>query len=273
MAYHVAPLGLRTWGGAPGTMSSPHLHADVEINLISSGSLDYLIGGRALRVEPGCLTVFWAAIPHQIVAVRGVARMWWVTVGLRELLSWRLPPALVEALFAGEAVVAGADEADRLHCERWYVEWERGEAWRAQIGAEVAVRLGRLALEWGARRPPRDGRGSDAHGAILARVARHVAEHYLEPIGVADIARAAGVHPKYLSAAFSRASGMGVQHYLTRMRLGHAQHLLRATRRSVTDIALGSGFGSLNAFYSAFRRHVGQPPERFRAGEPTRSGL
>jgi AraC-like DNA-binding protein len=268
-------LGLRAWTGQPHVMGDAHLHADVELNLVPAGRADYLLAGRPLRLDPGRLYAFWGAIPHQLTALAGVKRLCWVTVGLREMLAWRLPQAFTAALLAGEVVVGGGDDGplDAILMDRWAADWARGGAWRGQCGAEVATRLRRMALTWGEGRRGDTRDASDLHAPILVRVARVVTERLHEAVGVTEIAATVGVHPKYLATAFKRAAGMGVHEYLTRMRLGHAQHLLRTSQRSVTDIALGSGFGSLNAFYTAFRKHVGLAPERWRAGEPARFGF
>ena len=48
-------------------MSRSDRHNEIEINLLRSGSLTYLLGGRRTTIPVGRLAAFWAAIPHQIV--------------------------------------------------------------------------------------------------------------------------------------------------------------------------------------------------------------
>lgn len=270
MVDAIDPLGLRSWVGVPSPMARAHLHADVELNFALAGRAEYLLGGVRTVVPPMRLAALWAAIPHQLVAAPGVRRMYWLTVPLERVLAWRLPAGFTAALFAGRLVIAGdaaLGRSDALCLPRWAAEWDAGPARRAQAVGEIAQRLRRLALDWQDANPDAGGRGDDGHAAILVRVARVVAERYREPVGVAAIAHAVGVHPKYLSTAFRRQCGMGVHEYLTRMRLGHAQHLLRTTQRAVTTIAFDSGFGSLNAFYSAFRSQLGTTPSALRSAD------
>ena len=42
-------------------------HNEIELNLLESGRLVYLMGGRKVAVPAGRLTVFWAGVPHQIL--------------------------------------------------------------------------------------------------------------------------------------------------------------------------------------------------------------
>ncbi|UIL32003.1 AraC family ligand binding domain-containing protein (plasmid) [Rhizobium leguminosarum] len=50
-------------------MAAPHWHDHVELNLLMAGQMTYLFNGRLEQVEAGRLVLFWAAIPHQTIAV------------------------------------------------------------------------------------------------------------------------------------------------------------------------------------------------------------
>ena len=88
--------------------------------------------------------------------------------------------------------------------------------------------------------------------------------HAADPLRVADVARAVGLHENYAMSVFRQATGMTIGGFLTRCRLHKAQELLLSTNRDVTSIALEVGFNSLSRFYESFGRQVGQSPRRFR---------
>jgi len=46
-------------------MPRPHRHNEIEMTVLEVGTVDYLFGGRMLRIPAGHLCVRWAAIPHQ----------------------------------------------------------------------------------------------------------------------------------------------------------------------------------------------------------------
>lgn len=56
--------------------------------------------------------------------------------------------------------------------------------------------------------------------------------------------------------------------YLNELRIVHAQKLLADTRDNILQIALQSGFDSLSAFYSRFRRITGVSPKKYRDQSP-----
>jgi AraC-like DNA-binding protein/catechol 2,3-dioxygenase-like lactoylglutathione lyase family enzyme len=89
---------------------------------------------------------------------------------------------------------------------------------------------------------------------------------YFEPLGVSDMARAAGLSRAHFSREFRRAFGDPPHTYLLTRRLERAAALLRNTDRSVTDICLSVGLRSLASFTTSFTRAYGMSPTAYRAG-------
>ena len=58
----------------PTLMERAHWHGHVEANYIRNARMIYFVDGQRIVVEPDHLVLFWAGIPHQLVAVdaRGV---------------------------------------------------------------------------------------------------------------------------------------------------------------------------------------------------------
>ncbi len=92
--------------------------------------------------------------------------------------------------------------------------------------------------------------------------------HYAEPLGVDDMARAAGLSRAHFSRAFKRAFGESPRAYLLTRRLERAATLLRMTDRSVADICLSVGLQSLGSFTTSFTRTYGKSPTAYRAAFP-----
>jgi AraC-like DNA-binding protein len=91
---------------------------------------------------------------------------------------------------------------------------------------------------------------------------------YFEPLGVADLARAAGLSRAYFSREFRRAFGVSPHAYLLTRRLERAAALLRTTDRSVADICLSVGLQSIGSFTTTFTRTYGVSPTAYRAAFP-----
>jgi AraC-like DNA-binding protein len=91
---------------------------------------------------------------------------------------------------------------------------------------------------------------------------------YFEPLGVDDLARAAGLSRAHFSREFRRAFGESPHSYLLTRRLERAAALLRTTDRSVADICLSVGLQSIGSFTTSFTRHFGKSPTAYRAAFP-----
>jgi AraC-like DNA-binding protein len=103
----------------------------------------------------------------------------------------------------------------------------------------------------------------------LLRAKDLVDARYAEPLGVEDLARAAGLSKAHFSREFRRAFGDSPHAYLLTRRLERAAALLRATDRSVADICLSVGLRSIGSFTTSFTRAFGLSPTAYRAAHPS----
>jgi transcriptional regulator GlxA family with amidase domain len=94
---------------------------------------------------------------------------------------------------------------------------------------------------------------------------------YSEPLGVDDLARAAGLSRAHFSREFRRAFGESPHAYLLTRRLERAAALLRTTDRSVADICFTVGLQSVGSFTTSFTRTYGMPPIAYRETFPPAS--
>lgn len=277
-------------------MPAFHRHREVELNLVLSGQLEYLLGGRRVTVQAGRLALLWAAAPHRLMSAASGTWMFWLTLPLEQVLAWTLPGDLLRAALAGHAVMETApDPADPARFESWTqllgtsasVQLPSAQPESAQptfAGArrivllELEARLLRLAQHWTAdHRSGEQSATTPGSGAVeaplvtAAGAARHaeqmtsfIASHYQRPIRVADVAAAAGLHPAYASALFRRAFGQSVVEHVTQYRVTHAQRLLIIGTSSILDVMYDAGFGSSSRFHEAFVRACGVSPRQFR---------
>jgi AraC-like DNA-binding protein len=99
--------------------------------------------------------------------------------------------------------------------------------------------------------------------------ARDLADaRYFEPLGVEEMAGAAGLSRAHFSREFRRAFGESPHAYLLTRRLERAAALLRTTDRSVADICFSVGLQSVGSFTSSFSRTYGKSPTAYRAAFP-----
>src|SRR5947207_9531180 len=99
--------------------------------------------------------------------------------------------------------------------------------------------------------------------------ARDLADaRYFEPLGVDDLAAAAGLSRAHFSREFRRAFGESPHTYLLTRRLERAAALLRSTDHPVAEICLSVGLRSVGSFTTSFTSTYGLSPTAYRARFP-----
>ncbi len=261
--------GFRVWAGQPQVMASPHQHADVELNFVLAGAMQYFIAGKHQVVPMGRLAVFWGGAPHALIATDAVTECIWTTIPLGSLLAWRLPHVLVRRLFRGDLLLepdlerTSFDEQQQRGWAGWDTSDLREHGKIIQLEVEARVRRFALANVESARSfdssPP-----SSAAEHLSERVAEVIGARFAERLSIETIATAVGSSPHRVMRAFKKSCGMSIGDYLTGVRVSQAQRLLVQTDAKMLDVALRSGFGSSSRFYDAFTTAVGQTPSAYR---------
>jgi len=84
------------------------------------------------------------------------------------------------------------------------------------------------------------------------------------PVSQAEAARLVRLSPAAFSRFFRRTVGKTFQAYLTDLRLSEACRQLLESKRTISEIAFGAGFGNLSNFNRAFRLARSMSPGEFR---------
>lgn len=256
-------------------MPAPHRHTQFEVNHVLDGRMVYSFEGCRLAVEAGSTALFSGMVPHQVVDRAPGTRFICVYVPGGLLMDLRIGEVLRQALFNGSFVEAAKRlDTDPSSFRRWHGDLTGGDAQLGGIARdEFGARLRRLDHDgWtdlcgpsGASRAA-PGRGARCRPDRVEAMTRFIAEHWAEPLRVADVARAAGLHPNYAMALFRSAVGSTISDYLDRNRLDAARTLLASSDRDIAAVAFASGFGSLSGFYDRFRARYGTSPAAYRRG-------
>ena len=258
-----SPYGFTCELWAPSRMPRPDRHNEIEINLLRSGSLTYLLGGRRVTLAAGKLSVFWAAIPHQIVEFEGAEPYFVVTVPLSAFLAAGLDLGVVNRVLEGELVIdSAADPSDDLKFEQWERELRRPDSGVERVARlEVQARLLRFSRAVSAEPALRHPEPTLSRADQLAC---YIARNYHLPLTSERIAAANGVHANYAMNLFRRAFGTTMSTFITQHRISHAQRLLVTTEDPVVSIAFAAGFQSVSRFNEAFRATCGCSPRQYR---------
>jgi transcriptional regulator GlxA family with amidase domain len=100
--------------------------------------------------------------------------------------------------------------------------------------------------------------------AFVTKVESYCRRHLARPIGVEDMARAAGMSRYHFSRRFREARGVSPGRYLAELRLREAVRLLQDKTLSIKEIAARSGYTDAGYLLKVFRKNFGMSTRRFR---------
>lgn len=93
-----------------------------------------------------------------------------------------------------------------------------------------------------------------------------IQQNYAGRVSLSEIAASGMVGQSKCCKLFTKYLGETPNMYLTRYRLNKSMILLRNTDKTITEIAMETGFGSGSYYAETFRKWMGKSPREFRAG-------
>ncbi|MEM8738486.1 MAG: AraC family transcriptional regulator [Planctomycetota bacterium] len=255
----------------------PHRHDGAyEVCLIVSGEVDWWVGEEVHTVGPGQVYVTRPGEVHGGVGeVIHPAEFYWCGLTLPGPRgAWGLSVGDVRTLtdhFAGMTRRVFAAEPALPAAFGRLIQAMKGDSaradWRVRAAALdlVVTTLSSHDAERATRSPSRE----------IRRVMDWMNRHLDEPLAIRSLADRAGLAVSRFHERFVEETGYSPGDWRNRRRIAEAKRWLRGTDRSVTQIAMETGFGSSQYFATAFRRQVGVSPSAYRrqaAGAGRRAG-
>jgi AraC family transcriptional regulator len=231
----------------------------VQDGILPAGSIHVTDPGMPVRcLFRGPCDVLHLHIPQALMADLGQH----LPGGAPATLRHRSAPSHLSAIEPLARALLDAERLDGL----------LGPIYADCIGVAIVSRL--LASNRADRRGA-DGRGSGLVPWRLRRTLDFVEAHLERPLGLTDMAAAAGLTRMHFAAQFRRSTGFPPHQYLLRRRIERAQYMLASRAIPLVDVALSVGFQSQSHFTSVFKRLIGETPHvwRLAQGNRTPSGM
>ncbi len=131
--------------------------------------------------------------------------------------------------------------------------FEAGAELLRERDREIQHRLSQLAWEQGV--------------TDVVRVKAYIQKNFEHNISLHDIARHVSMNDSYLSALFSKKTGISITEYITSLRLAKAKNLLRHSDQRIYQIALECGYTDESYFGKVFKKYEGCTPHEYRNPE------
>lgn len=99
----------------------------------------------------------------------------------------------------------------------------------------------------------------------VQRMQEYIEKHLCESISFADVAKVSLFSPWYARRLFLEYTGVTPSDYIRKLRLKQSALKLRDQDVNILDVALDSGFGSVDGYQRAFRKEFGCNPSVYAA--------
>ncbi|MGN0355276.1 MAG: helix-turn-helix domain-containing protein [Muricoprocola sp.] len=110
-----------------------------------------------------------------------------------------------------------------------------------------------------------DAQTSGIRNEKIRDIMKYIQEHYQEPLQIEELAASRGISSRFLRRYFTEEIGMSCLDYIQALRLNKAKELLWETRKSITEIAMETGYGTAQYFSRVFREEIGMTPTAYRS--------
>lgn len=97
-----------------------------------------------------------------------------------------------------------------------------------------------------------------------AQIKEYLDSNYAEHITLDTLTGLTHMNKYYMVHSFTKYAGLSPIQYLNQTRLKRAQHLLKNTNYSISDIASSTGFSSQSYFTQIFRKNFNMTPVKYR---------
>jgi AraC family transcriptional regulator, melibiose operon regulatory protein len=259
------PYGLTCEIWSPCLMRKPDRHNEIEINYSPESTITYLFQYKKITIPAKKLAIFWGMVPHQIINFKGTKPYYVCTIPFSQFLEWKLPDSFVERILKGEVLFEVSEDSssfDEFLLNNWFNDLNVKTSKVALL--EMHSRLHRMAVS---NLSGKEQINSPLHLneiSLVERIAIYIGKNCQNPLKVAEIGAAVGLHPDYVNTLFKKAFGCTLSDYIAEERISNAKRKLVATDKSITEIAFECGYNSISCFNEAFRKFNNCTPREYR---------
>lgn len=233
----------------PGYTVLPHIHEYSEILYVKQGVMTMYLNGQKLCVPSEHVAVIFPNQIHEYTAETDCYV--WCAVFSNDFLHCfnRLYPDRIPMM----------PVVDVTECPQLLHKLE------ASSKEDIVVRTGLLHLLFSmliqhTEFIPRSGSDDSLYNSAL----NYISANFRSEFTLSDMAKALGYHEKYLSTELHSLTKMNFRSFLATYRVDHAKRLLRTCEMNISEIALESGFSSINTFNRVFKQITGVTPSEYR---------
>lgn len=245
-----------------------HWHTDYEIIRVEQGELRMRLDGKSLTVKEGEVLLIPDGTMHGGTPVGCVyeclvfdfagfvARAKVCPAPLRKILDHKRTLQMV--------ISSENEEIGRVVGQLLEVMRQKGPGFEFMAQGFLFQMVGIILRDHLYSQTEKPGRSTVGQLMSLKNATGYIHENYTQKITLAELAKAAGMSPKYFCSFFYEMTQKTPMEYVNFYRVESACEQLLSTDETVTEIAFGCGFNDVSYFTKTFRKYTGMTPLLYR---------
>lgn len=250
----------RTWIG-----SNKHFHNEIELVKVMQGKMRFDVNDTVFTGKTGDIVFIGPRTPHETTSVEDATQILLVQLNPKQSYD----SYLFKMMRQSEKEYYLFDSDNPVYRELNGILDKVLEEYRTQDkGYELYLKSWLYALLGFFSRNRIFSIDNDELENTLIRkispVIEYVENNYSNDISLESVSELLNLHPIYFCRIFKEATGKTFINYLNFVRISKAEDLLIFSNKSVTEIALETGFTSVQYFNRIFKEAKGRTPTEFR---------
>lgn len=98
---------------------------------------------------------------------------------------------------------------------------------------------------------------------MIQKVSEYISENYSTDLKLNILAEKFAISESYLSRKFKELCGIGLNEYITYVRITNAEKILKNGKMKITEVAMNCGFNDSNYFSTIFKKLKGVTPFKY----------
>lgn len=99
---------------------------------------------------------------------------------------------------------------------------------------------------------------------IIYEIAEYIRQHYYANISLLELSRIFCISDAHLSRKFKAVMGIGINQFVTIVRINKSLQMLENSRLTITEVARQCGYNDSNYFAAVFKKIKGVTPQKYR---------
>lgn len=244
-----------------GGMPYVHYHNDHELYYMVKGNTTYYIGDKIFRVQQGNFVFIPKGILHK-TDYEDNDKNERLLLNFSDLVFTNELQELKEELCNSRVIYVKEDQLPYLErlMQNIEAEYHRQDRYRSVMInlyiAELLIQICRCKYD---AKPALSGADQ-----TIYLISRYINIHFREALSLEELSKVFAMSESHLSRKFKANTGIGINEYITYVRITKAEKMLRETTMPVTQVAQQCGYNDSNYFSTVFKRIKGVTPQKYR---------